>query len=53
VLVGVAASLAEHVRVGVEADCLLEQWRKPDGEDAGAAAAVEQPAASVETELLG
>jgi hypothetical protein len=46
-------ALGEHGGVGVEADRLLEEMREPDGEDAGTAAAVEEPAASVEPQLLG
>ena len=38
---GGPAALCEHGRVGVEADRLLEQVGEPDGEDAGAAPAVE------------
>jgi hypothetical protein len=51
--VGGATALGEHRRVGVEADRLLEQMREPDRGDAGAAAAVEEPPAPVEPELLG
>ena len=47
------AAFGEHRRIGVEADRVLEEMREPDGEDAGAAAAVEEPPPSVQTELLG
>ena len=52
-LVGHPAALGEHGRVGVEADRLLEQVGEADGEDARPAAAVEQPSAPVQLELLG
>lgn len=47
------ATFGEHRRVGVEADRLLEQVGESDGEDAGAAAAVEEPPAPVQTQFLG
>jgi len=42
--VGGSATFGEHRRVGVETDRLLEQLGEPDGQDAGAAPAVEEPA---------
>ena len=51
-LVGDPAALGEHRGVGVEPDRLLEQIREPDGEIARPAAAVEQPPAPVQPQLL-
>jgi hypothetical protein len=52
-LLGDPAAFGEHGRVGIEADRLLEQMGEPDREDARPAAAVEQPPAPVEPQLLG
>jgi hypothetical protein len=50
--VGDPATFGEHGWVGVEADRLLEQVGDSDGEDAGAATSVEEPAAPIQIQLL-
>jgi hypothetical protein len=50
--VGCPATLDEHRCVGVDTDGLLEQVSEPEGEDAGAAAAVEKSAGAVEPDFL-
>lgn len=52
-LVGDPIAFGEHGWVRVEADRLLEQVGEADGEDAGAAAGVEEPAAPVQIQFLG
>ena len=50
--VGDPPAFGEHRRVGVEADHILEQVGEPDGENAGPAAAVEQPPMPVQPQFL-
>ena len=52
-LFGDPITLGEHGRVGIEADCFLKQMGKSDGEDAGAAASIEQPPGPIETQFVG
>ena len=51
--VGEATSLGEHCRIGIETDRFLEEVGEPEREDAGPAAAVEEPSRSVQAELRG
>jgi hypothetical protein len=43
------ATFGDHGRIRIEADRLLEQVGESRGEDAGAAASVEEPSSSVQT----
>src|SRR5918992_5925819 len=52
-IVGDPATLGEHGWVGVEADSLLEQVRESDSNAARAAASIEEPPATVQTQFLG
>jgi hypothetical protein len=52
VLLGRAAPFDEHVGIRIQSDCLLEQVSKADGENAGAAANIQEPAGAVQIRLL-